>query len=356
MIAAAPRTPSWSTTPIVALAACFLLFAAVLPASAKEKVSLSIFSWPGYGFWFVAEEKGLAPDLDLDIQIIEDPYQSFGLMKAGQLDAMSSTIEYGPIAAETGHPARIVTFANLSYGTDRIITRPEVEAISDLKGEKVAVLEGGLSQIYMGIFLEQHDMAFDDVQYVNLIMDDAAAAMIGGQVIAGEFWEPFGSQVLRTVRGAEVVATSLDPYWLKTALLADSVYFHADFIAERPETAAKLLKAYYDAIAYWSQNTDEANQIIADALQFPLEDVEATIGTNGRYAEGGLYIYSLEDAARFMGVLVGKPPHDQVNGQIDDHFALTNEWWNKFGIVEGTYKPEQAIDKSVIARVVEMSE
>ena len=350
------RSASLACCLILFAVACGVLLAVAPTARAAERVNLSIFSWPGYGFWFVAREKNLAPDLNLNIQIIEDPYQSFGLMKAGQLDAMSSTIEYGPIAAETGHPARIVTFANLSYGTDRIITRPEVTSMRDLVGREVAVLEGGLSQIYMGIFLEQNGLEFDDVQYVNLIMDDAAAAMIGGQVVAGEFWEPFGSQVLRTVGGAEVVATSLDPYWLKTALLADSVYFHADFIAEEPETAAKLLKAYYDAIAYWSNHTDEANRIIAEALQFPLEDVEATIGTNGRYAEGGLYVYALPDAARFMGVIAGDPPHGQTHGQIDDHFALTNKWWNKFGVVDGDYEPRQAIDKSVIARVVEMSE
>src|SRR5512139_4074093 len=51
-----------------------------------EKVRVSLFSWPGYGFWFIAREKNLVPGLELDIQIIEDPYESFGLMSAGQLD------------------------------------------------------------------------------------------------------------------------------------------------------------------------------------------------------------------------------------------------------------------------------
>lgn len=46
---------------------------AALPAPAKEHVAISLFSWPGYGFWFVAQELGLAPELELDIQIIEDP-------------------------------------------------------------------------------------------------------------------------------------------------------------------------------------------------------------------------------------------------------------------------------------------
>ena len=343
-------------TVFVFACATLLAVAPVHAQADKEKVRISIFSWPGYGFWFLAKEKNLAPDLDLDIRIIEDPYESFALMKAGRLDATSSTIEYGPLAAESGHPAGIVTFANLSYGTDRIIVRPEVDQPADLKGEQVAVLEGGLSQIYMGIWLEQNGMKFDAVKYVNLIMDDAAAAMIGGNVAAGEFWEPFGSQVLKIVGDARVVAQSKEPFWLKTALLADTCYFHEDFIAERPEVAAKTLKALYDAIDYWSKNTEEANRIIAENLQFPVADVEAVIGTNGRFKEGGLYVYDLDQAARFMGVMDGEPPHGQSNGQIVDHFKLTNEWWKKFGLVEKTHDPSAGIDTSVIRKVVEMSE
>ena len=60
-------------------------------AEIKETVKVSLFSWPGYGFWFIAKEKNLVPELNLEISIIEDPYESFNLMSSGQLDATSST-------------------------------------------------------------------------------------------------------------------------------------------------------------------------------------------------------------------------------------------------------------------------
>ena len=34
-------------------------------AHAADTVRVSLFSWPGYGFWFIAQEKNLVPDLDL---------------------------------------------------------------------------------------------------------------------------------------------------------------------------------------------------------------------------------------------------------------------------------------------------
>lgn len=311
------------------------------PAS-TETVSVSLFSWPGYGFWFVAKEKGLTEGFELDIKIIEDPYESFGLMSAGQLDITSSTVEYGPIAAQEGVPVKLVAYTNASYGTDKIILAPGVESASDLKGKSVAVLEGGLTQIYMGIFLEQNGVKFDEVSYVNVIMDDAVAAMVGGTVQAGEFWEPFGAQVLETLEGSKVVSTSKDAYYQETGLLADGMYMSGSFLSEKPELAAKAMKVYFDAVAFWKENPAEANQIIADAIQFDVADVEAVIGADGGPKDGGLYVFGWPESAAFMGVAEGEPPVGK-NGQIAEHWKLTNEWWIKFGVCTDILPPEAGI-------------
>jgi len=93
--------------PVIA-GACLLLAgctkkeetASAASAGSPQKVRVSLFSWPGYAFWFIAKEKNLVPELDLEISIIEDPYESFAQMAAGKLDVTSSTVEYGPIAAD----------------------------------------------------------------------------------------------------------------------------------------------------------------------------------------------------------------------------------------------------------------
>ncbi|HVH07839.1 MAG TPA: ABC transporter substrate-binding protein [Myxococcota bacterium] len=324
------------------------------PAAGPIPVRISIFSWPGYAFWFVAKEKGLAPELDLQIKIIEDPYESFGLMLGDQLDAMSSTVEYGPIGAEAGHPARIVALANTTYGSDKIIVGPKIEKPADLKGKKVAVLEGGLSQIYMGIFLERSGLAFNDVTYVNLVSDDAAAAMVSGDVAGGEFWEPYGGQVLKNLPGSRIIDQTWDPYWGQSGLISDAVFMSKRFIDKDPELAAKVLKAYYAGVAYWMKNPKEANDIIAKALQFPLADVVAVIGEDGHFVKGGLWVYSLDEAAAFMGVGPGDPPLGQKNGGIDGLYALLNEWWLKFGLIKKEQPIEAGVEKSVLKRVVEL--
>jgi NitT/TauT family transport system substrate-binding protein len=184
---------------------------------------------------------------------------------------------------------------------------------------------------------------FDEVKYSNVVMDDAVAAMVSGKVAAGEFWEPFGGKVLETLKGSRPVTTSLEPYWLETALLGDGMYMSDSFLDKKPDLAARTLKAYFDAVSWWKAHPKEGNEIIAKGLQFDVKDVENVLGKDGQWYKGGIYVFDLPDAAKFMGVMDGPGPIGLKNGQIKDHWALTTKWWKKFGLVKGDPKIEEGI-------------
>ena len=150
--------------------------------------------------------------------------QLFALLGTNQLDVVFSTIEFGPILAAEDMGSKLVALSNLAFGSDDIIARPDIKSAADLKGKQVAVMEGGLSHIMMGIWLEQNGVNWDEVEMVNLFAGDAAAAMISGQVAAAELWEPFKSQVLDNLPGSHSVAGSLEPYWLESGLIADAIF------------------------------------------------------------------------------------------------------------------------------------
>ena len=338
----------WLRLSVAALVVASFVAGDARTTEAQEQVRVAGLTWPGYGFWCIAQEKGLSPDLEFTYQAIEDPFQTFALASAGELDIVSSTIEFAPIAAGEGMPVKLVAYGNISYGTDKIVLAEGFSTAQDLVGQKVAVLEGGLAQLYMAIWLEQNGVAYDQVEYVNLIMDDAASAMIGGGVAAAEFWDPFGTQVLESKEGTSLAAQSREPFWLQNALIADAVFMNTDFIADRRDVAEKSMQALYDAIAWWSENPAEGNDIIADCMQMPLADVELVIGADGTGKDGGLYPYHFIEAARFCGSAPGEPPFGQTNGQIYDHFKMTNEWWIKFEQMSETVDPSEGIDCSLL--------
>ncbi|KPQ00042.1 ABC transporter substrate-binding protein [Marinobacter sp. HL-58] len=322
-------------------------------ALSAETVRMSLFSWPGYGFWFIAKEKNLAPDLDLEITIIEDPYESFSLMSADALDVTSSTAEYAPIAADKDVPVKMVTYTNPSYGTDKIVLAPGFETAEDLKGESVAVLEGGLTQIFMGIWLEENGVSINEVEFTNLIMDDAVGALVGGDVAAAEFWEPFGSQALEALPGSTVVASSEEPGWIETALLGDAMYMSDMFLEEKPETAAKVMQAYFDAVDYWKENPAEANKIIAEGLNFPISDVEKVLGKDGEIYKGGIWIFDKTQAGKYMGLVDGELPLGLPNGQITEHWETVTDWWVKFGLVDERHPMEAGVDMTPLKTILE---
>lgn len=361
------QTTTWAYLRNVArmlLAACVISvfsMAGIGAASAQTTVRVGHFSWPGYGFLYVNEAKSLSPDLKFEFTVIEDPVQLFSLLSTNQLDVVFSTIEFGPIAAAEEMPFKLTNISNLAHGSDMIVLRPDIKEAADLKGKQVAVLEGGLSHIMMGIWLEQNGVKWDEVEMVNLIAGDAAAAMMSGQVAAAELWSPFNQQVLDELPGSRAVANSFDPYWLGTALIADGIYMSDDFLQNNRGTAVKTMRAIYDGVEYWRANSAEANEIIANAVGFSVEDVSAILGngTLTRVAadndpkDGELYIYSLEDAARFCGVAEGDPPFEQKNGQLKDHWELTNQWWINFGFITRTVGADAGTDCELLKEAMQ---
>ena len=42
-------------------------------------------SWPGYSFWEIIAQKNLAPDLELEVIVLNDPVTGYGMLAAGQM-------------------------------------------------------------------------------------------------------------------------------------------------------------------------------------------------------------------------------------------------------------------------------
>ena len=333
-----------------------LSFASVNSASAADTIRVGHFSWPGYGFLYVNQHHNLSPDLNFEFTVIEDPVQLFALLGTNKLDVVFSTIEFGPILAAEDMGSKLVALSNLGYGSDDIIVHPDIKSAADLKGKQVAILEGGLSHIMMGLWLEQNGVKWDEVEMVNLVAGDAAAAMISGQVAAAELWSPFNSEVLENLAGSRSVANSLETQWLESGLIADAIFMSNDLLDNRRDLAVKTLQAIFKGVEHWRANSEVDNQVIADAVGFPIADVDAIIG-NGKVTnevakndikDGTLYMYTLEDTAKFCGVAPGNPPFGQKNGQMVDHWNLTQKWWVTFGFMTDTADPATGLECALV--------
>ena len=72
------------------------------------------------------------------------------------------------------------------FETTYLIGRKDkgIENISDLKGKKIGLTRGTLSEFYLGRFLDLHGMSFQDVTLVDLPSTQYVQALTNGSVDA----------------------------------------------------------------------------------------------------------------------------------------------------------------------------
>jgi NitT/TauT family transport system substrate-binding protein len=339
-------------TVVVASALALLSAGMAADAAAAEKVRVGIcVSWPDYSFYEVVKQKNLAPGYDIEQTIFEDPVGGHSALAAGQIDVYYCTGDYTPLAAERGTDTVNVAFTSPSYGVDQIVLVPGVTP-ETLKGKKVAAPQAYIGQLLMGLYLDSIGITPKDVEWVNLNADEAVGPIMSGDLAAAYLYEPWISKVTAAMKDAKSVANTSEPYLLQTGIFSDVLYMNKKFIAEHRKAAVDMLRAHFQAVQYWHDNTDEVNQLFAEFLKWPVDDVKAVVGTNGKFLLGGTYTYDFDEAARFCGVLEGDGPLGTKHGGIVDTVKLTNDWWVKLGLMQKTVDPAAAVDCSLLGDLV----
>ncbi len=174
---------------------------------------------------------------------------------------------------------------------------------------------------------------------------------MSGDLAAAYMYEPWISKVMEAQPGARSVVNTANAEMAKTGLFMDVMYMNTNFIKKRRQAALDMLRARWQGVGYWHANTDEVNGMLAEYLKWPKGDIEAVIGTNGKDAEGGIYMYDFDEAARVCGVLDGAPPFGMKNGAITGVVRLTNEWWVKLDLMKTVHDPAPGVDCSLMAEL-----
>ena len=127
----------------------------------------------------------------------------------------------------------------------------------------------------------------------------------------------------------------------------DVMYMNTNFM--QAEISCCDMPGRWDAVQYWHDNT-EVNQLFADYLQWPAEDIGYVIGTNGKFFDGGIYMYDFNDLPVPTGLM--EIPVWAAQWLNEDVVSLTNEWWIKLGLMSKSHDAEKGIDCSLMSDLV----
>ena len=285
----------------------------------KEPLKVTLPTWTGYGPLFLAKEKGYFEEngIDVELSIVEGLGERKQALASGQIDGMATALDVQVSLAASDIPLNVVWLLDDSYGGDGILVKDDMKEISDLKGKQVAFEVGSTSHMLALTALKDGGLTEEDVEVVPMSAGDAGAAFAAGKVDAAVTWEPWLSN--GSEANGKVLLTTKD----LPGIIVDTVSFTEKVI----EDVQAFVTAMGQAMDYWKENEDEANEIMAKGLKIDVEEFVATaeglkfldneankelFGTED--AKGGIY-QSTENAAKFykeQGIITVEPAAEDI--------------------------------------------
>jgi len=254
------------------LAATAPLGAPPTPAgAAATTLRIGYSTWVGYGPLFLARDNRYFDEagVNVDLVNIEDPKLRFAALAAGRLDGLVTTLDVMSLYWRPDFKFQAVLGLDDSKGGDGIVSRDAIKTVKDLRGKRVAVNRGSVSDFFLNVLLRQSGMKEDQLNIVNMRQDDAGAAFIAGKVDAAVTWEPWLTRAKMAPGGHVLVDSSSTP-----GLIVDVLLVRADVIRAHPEAVKGMVTGWYRAVDYWKTHPDDADAIMAKAVGGWLKDVK----------------------------------------------------------------------------------
>jgi NitT/TauT family transport system substrate-binding protein len=221
-------------------------------------------TWFGHVPLMVAIDRGYFKEVGLDVElkpIVKSSDRMLALTQGG-IQWTNTGVLSVIVEMAKGNDS-FYWFANVddSPGAEGLVVQPGIDSIKALKGKKVAVTLNSGAEITLYYLLKEAGLAPTDVRIVPMAANEMVAAFANKNIDAYCVWEPAFSDGQKAVPGSRVLATDKDtPIYrkFKTASAPDVVAIRKDLVDKHPETAKKLIAAYFKGVKLTKDNPREA--------------------------------------------------------------------------------------------------
>lgn len=245
-----------------------LLFASSAIAGTPVKVAHA--TWVGYGPLYIAKDLGYFDEegLDVNIMIIEDESQYAAALASGNIDGLGNVLDREVIHYAKGTDEVVVFGMDESSGGDGVVASAEIKTVADLKGKTVGLDKSSTSYFFFLSILNKYGVDEGDIKIMEMGASDAGAAFVAGRIDAAVTWEPWLTNAGQRDGGHVLISSKEMP---KT--IVDVFVLNADYVKAHPEVPAKMAKCWNKAIAWYRQNPDKGNAIMAKAMHLETQEM-----------------------------------------------------------------------------------
>jgi NitT/TauT family transport system substrate-binding protein len=240
---------------------------AASPAVADDVVRIGNLKFVQYGAVSYMKELGPKYGLQVKETFYEKGIDVMAQMKAGQLDLGAGATDAAIAGYAAGTPLYIV--AGLGRGGSMLVARKGVpiSKIEDLKGKRVAVLNGSAQELMVYAELVQHKMTWsvEPGQDVLIVQTkgsaDANKLLQEGAVDAACESDPYASQSISAGFAREVMKPYDTPLGepVRALVMAKAMY-------ENRDLALRVLRCFVEATRLFQAKPDLAEKYIRERV------------------------------------------------------------------------------------------
>jgi ABC-type nitrate/sulfonate/bicarbonate transport system substrate-binding protein len=274
---------------------------------------------------FLLDGEGKSYDISEDKRV--------AALAAGQWDCLLTTLDSVALHGESG---QITAIVDESAGADQLWARPNIATLNDLRGQKIAVTEGSVSEFFTYYILNVAGITVDPKTGAEIVpassIADAIDAFNSGKASAVTGWEPdiekaaqgqgrklVGSDTLRVV--VDVIVTSRQ----SIASRPDVVQSFHDAWFEALRMSAEDFGKFADYVAAWGHNDWSGISVekAKDDLGSALDSIaQASLDANRIAMQDMSIIQERIDQAKRVWAAAGRTPSDVPGALIEPKFVL----------------------------------
>jgi NitT/TauT family transport system substrate-binding protein len=257
---------------VVLLSLFLFAFVDILPARADGTVKIAHSTWVGYGPLYIGQAKGFFKKYGVNVELVvmEDPKERFPTLMADKIQMIASTVDTALLYLKKPTDFQYVVAIDDSNGGDGIVAVKDIKSIADLKGKKVAVNDGSVSEFYLNVLLGKAGLKEADLNTVNMTAADAGSAFVAKRVDAAVTWEPWLTRGKTTDFGHLLVDSSTTP-----GLITDVLIVKTDWANAHKKDVEAVVKAWDESVAYYREHPEESIDIMAKGVGGWLKDPKA---------------------------------------------------------------------------------
>jgi NitT/TauT family transport system substrate-binding protein len=333
--AAAPTTTSPAQPTSAAEAAAPT---ATAPAG-KGTITFAFDSFPSYFPILIVEQRGLLKRRGYDLKLI--PFAAPGTndvpeaeryerLQRGEWDVLATTLNSFARHA-TPEVGAITAIVDESAGVDKIVARPEIKTLNDLKGRRISFSQGSVSEYLLYYGLSLAGLGPQDIAPVpQPSLDDAVKAFTDGQVEAVVGWTP---RITTAEQQGGVTLIASD----KLRAVIDVLVTARPALGNRTEAVQAFHEAWYEALQVMIDRPDVAEEALIawgnndwtgvaqqGDLAASLEGIaQATLNANQIVFQQSEVLANRIREAQNVWINAGQsPPPSESSQLIDGQFTL----------------------------------